>query len=87
METLKVDIDKPDEKAIKKAARILKKGGLAVYPTDAAYGLGANAFDETAVRKVYEVKGRDFSKPTHVIVRDWKMIEELTLTNDYAKRL
>lgn len=87
MESLKVDLNNPNIEIIKKAVKILKAGGLIIYPTDTAYGLGANALDEKAVRKVYEVKGRDFSKPTHVVVRDWKMVEELTETNKLAKKL
>lgn len=62
-------------------------GGLIIYPTDTAYGLGANALDEMAVKKVYDVKGRDFSKPTHVVVTDWKMINQLTFTNKASKLL
>lgn len=87
MELIKIDLKKPKPTIIEKALEILKRGGLVIYPTDTAYGLGANAFDEKAVRKVYEVKGRDFSKPTHIVVRDWKMIEELCFVNDLAKKL
>ena len=87
MYQLKIDVNNPNLEIIRKAAEILKKGGLVIYPTDTAYGLGANALDEEAVRKVYGIKGRDFSKPTHVIVRDWKMTEELAETNDLAKKL
>jgi len=87
MQTIKVDSNRPDLRTISKAAYVLNLGGLLIYPTDTAYGLGANALDEKAIRKVYEVKGRDFSKPTHVVVRDWKMIEELCLVNDAAKKL
>lgn len=87
METIKIDPKNPNHRAIKKAANVLSSGGLVVYPTDTAYGLGANAQDEKAVRKVYEVKGRDFSKPTHIVVRDWKMIEKLCQVNEVAKKL
>lgn len=87
MEIIKIDLDNPDQKVIKKAAGILRRGGIVVYPTDTAYGLGVNALEEKAVKKVYEIKGRNFSKPTHVIVRDWKMIEELCFVNDAAKKL
>ena len=87
MELIKIDPKFPKITDIKKAIGVLESGGLLIYPTDTAYGLGANALDEKAVRKVYEVKGRDFSKPTHVVVRDWEMIEELCLVNDAAKKL
>ena len=87
MQIIKINSNNPDLYAINKAANILKHDGLIIYPTDTAYGLGANALDEEAVRKVYEIKGRDFSKPTHVVVCDWKMIEELAETTDLAKKL
>lgn len=87
MEIIKVNNNKPDYKSIKKAADVLKASGLVVYPTDTAYGLGANALDEIAINKLYEVKGRNYSKPTHVVVRDWKMINETTYPNEDAKIL
>ena len=87
MEIIKIDIKTPSISAIKKAANVLSKNGLVIYPTDTAYGLGANALSEDSIRKIYNVKFRDFSKPTHVVVRDWKMIEKLTKTNDAARKL
>ena len=84
---LKIDPKNPDGRIVKIAADILKSGGSIVYPTDTAYGLGGNALDEKTIRKVYEAKGRDFSKPTHVVVRYWQMIEKLTHTNERAKKL
>lgn len=87
MKIIKISSKNPDQRAIQKAAEILKKGGLVVYPTDTAYGLGGNALDVNAIKKVYETKGRDFSKPTHVVVRDWEMIENLCETNAAAKKL
>lgn len=87
MKLVKINPTSPAPEAINQAAETLKSGGLVVYPTDTAYGLGANALDETAVRKMYEAKGRDFLKPTHIVVRDWKMIEELAKTNELARKL
>ncbi len=78
---------KPNKALVQKSAEVLRAGGLVVYPTDTAYGLGTNALDEMAIRKVYNVKKRVFSKPTHVVVRDWKMMEDLTKTNELAKKL
>lgn len=87
MNILKVNLRNPDSEVIERATDILQHGGLVVYPTDTTYGLGANAQDERIVRKVYNVKVRSFSKPTHVVVRDWEMIEELTHVNRPAKKL
>ncbi len=87
MKIIQVNTNKKEIEGIKKAAQTLSSGGLIVYPTDTAYGIGANALDENAIRKLYEIKGRDFSKPTHVVVRDWDMIEELCHTNELVKKL
>jgi len=63
--------------SVEKAAKIIKKGGVVVYPTDTVYGLGANALDEKAVKKVFEMKKRDFSKPISIIVRDIEMAKQV----------
>ena len=53
---------------IPKAAKIIHDGGLLEFPTETVYGLGANAFDEDAVAKVYEAKGRPSDNPMIVHV-------------------
>ena len=45
------------------AADIIKKGGLVVFPTETVYGLGANALDENACKKIFEAKGRPQNNP------------------------
>jgi L-threonylcarbamoyladenylate synthase len=47
-----------DEAGVQQAARILRGGGLAAFPTETVYGLGADAFNEAALARVFEVKGR-----------------------------
>lgn len=44
--------------SIKKAAAVVKRGGLIVYPTDTVYGLGCDPFDEDAVSRLFRAKGR-----------------------------
>jgi L-threonylcarbamoyladenylate synthase len=53
---------------ILKAAQILRSGGLVVFPTETVYGLGANALDPVAVRKIFELKGRPSNSPLIVHV-------------------
>jgi len=48
---------------IKKAAEIIKQGGLVAFPTETVYGLGANALDATASSKIYSAKGRPSDNP------------------------
>jgi L-threonylcarbamoyladenylate synthase len=54
----------PDlRESVATAASAVRKGEAVVYPTETVYGLGANALSTTAVERVFEVKGRDRSKP------------------------
>jgi L-threonylcarbamoyladenylate synthase len=53
---------------IQRAAELLRAGGLVAFPTETVYGLGANALDAAAVRRIFEAKGRPFSSPLIVHV-------------------
>ena len=61
----------PDE--IAQAAEIIRNGGLVAIPTETVYGLGANALNPDAVRRIYEAKGRPSDNPLiiHVPSADW----------------
>ena len=50
------------EEDVKKAVEVLRNGGVILYPTDTVWGIGCDATNEEAVRKVYEIKHRDDSK-------------------------
>jgi len=63
------------EDKISKAVSILKKGGVIIYPTETVYGLGVDIFNEKAVNKLYQLKGRDFNKPLSIFVSSLKMLE------------
>lgn len=65
---LKVSSDYSEEKVIADAAAIVARGGIIAYPTETIYGLGVDAADEQAVRRIFEVKGRDFHNPVSVII-------------------
>ena len=72
---------------IDRAAEIIRAGGLVAFPTETVYGLGANALDASAVRRIFEVKGRPATSPliVHVasvemaleVVRDWPRVAGL----------
>ena len=66
METKRIVIK--DRKNIKdeelaEAAAVLRSGGLVAFPTETVYGLGGNALDEDAARKIYAAKGRPSDNP------------------------
>src|ERR687897_849447 len=48
----------PDPATIERAAAIIRAGGLVAFPTETVYGLGANAFDESAVHRIFAAKER-----------------------------
>ena len=50
------------EQDIKNAVEVLRRGGIILYPTDTIWGIGCDATNEDAVRRVYEIKQRDDSK-------------------------
>jgi L-threonylcarbamoyladenylate synthase len=70
-----------------RASGVLRKGGVIIYPTDTLYGLGADAFSDEAVAKVYAIKGRREDKPMHAVFSDMKMVEEYAELNDVARKL
>jgi L-threonylcarbamoyladenylate synthase len=59
------------------AAALLHAGRLVAFPTETVYGLGANALDEDAVRRIFEAKGRPFSSPLIVHVASIEMARDL----------
>jgi len=65
---LKIDPGKPDEDKLAEAVRVLREGGVVAFPTETFYGLGADARNETAVEKIFRIKGRNFRNPLSVIV-------------------
>lgn len=74
---MKTQVLSSTEKDIKTAAEILKNGGLCVIPTETVYGLGANAYDETAVKNIYAAKGRAADNPLIVHISEFEEIYPL----------
>lgn len=66
METKRIIIEDRNhikDEELKEAASILRSGGLVAFPTETVYGLGGNALDEDAARKIYAAKGRPSDNP------------------------
>jgi L-threonylcarbamoyladenylate synthase len=70
MSVVPVDSAHPDVTIIARAAQRLRAGDLVAFPTETVYGLGANALDEAAVRKIYAAKGRPAWNPVIAPVPD-----------------
>lgn len=57
------DSEQIEDRELMEAARIIREGGLVAFPTETVYGLGANALDEEAAKKIYAAKGRPSDNP------------------------
>jgi L-threonylcarbamoyladenylate synthase len=68
-------------------ARVLRAGGLVVFPTETVYGLGADATNSEAVLSIYETKGRPRFNPLIVHCADMAMAEQLAEFSPLARRL
>ena len=62
---------------IQKAANSLKEGNVVAIPTETVYGLAANAFNEDAVRKIFEIKGRPLFNPLIIHIKSLAFLEQL----------
>ena len=75
MKILKTSIDDVDETIISEAIKVLADGGVVLYPTDTVYGLGANIFDNSAVKRVFKIKQRSLLKPLSILISDVEAID------------
>ena len=75
---------------VKKASTIIKQGGIVIFPTDTVYGIGCNPYDEEAVKKIYEIKSRDISKPFPILAYSKEIIQKIAsfdkLSEKFAER-
>jgi L-threonylcarbamoyladenylate synthase len=78
-EIVRINPDRVEEheKEILRAAHIIREGGLVAFPTETVYGLGANALDSDASRKIYEAKGRPSDNPLIAHVASVEAFEQL----------
>lgn len=71
---LKVSSEELNSRSIKEAADVLQGGGLVAFPTETVYGLGADAFNETAIKKVFEAKQRPNDNPLIVHIANFEQL-------------
>jgi L-threonylcarbamoyladenylate synthase len=59
---------KPDEKAIRRAVRIILDGGMVAFPTESFYGLGVDAMGKESVERLFRIKARDQGQPILILI-------------------
>lgn len=64
-----------DLEELKEPAKVIRNGGIVIFPTETVYGIGTNGFDEKSIKKIYELKKRDFNKPISLLVSNMEMVE------------
>lgn len=69
--------DEIDYTKLQEPANIIKNGGIEIFPTETVYGIGANGFDENAIKRLYEIKQRPLNKPISLLVSDIDMVEKI----------
>jgi len=72
------------ETEVEKALEILRRGRVIVYPTDTIWGIGCDATNETAIRRIYEIKKRQDSKSMIILVTDERDVLKYVAAPDPA---
>lgn len=72
-----IDLKEKKLAELEKPARIIKNGGIVVFPTETVYGIGANGLNAEAVKRIYEIKKRPLTKPINLLVNSVEMIEKV----------
>ncbi|MFQ5782138.1 MAG: L-threonylcarbamoyladenylate synthase [Nitrosopumilus sp.] len=76
-----------DKEGIEKASQIIDQGGIAIFPTDTVYGIGCNPYNINSVRKIYEIKSRDISKPFPVLAYSKEIAEQIAFFDEFSKKI
>lgn len=76
-----------DEEKIREAAEYIKNGGIVAFPTETVYGLGADALNEKAVKKIFVAKGRPQDNPLIVHVASKNLNKYVENVPDIAKKM
>jgi len=85
---LYLDENNIDQSIIEEAGAVIRQGGLVAFPTETVYGLGANALDADAVKKIFEAKGRPQDNPLIVHISDFDELPALvTEIPEIARKL
>ncbi len=81
-EFIKIYPDKPSEAAIAKVVKVLKNGGLVIYPTDTVYGLGCDITNSRALERIAKIKGVKLEKANFSFI-----CHDLSNISDYVRQI
>jgi len=75
------------EEAAIKCALLVKNGGIVVFPTDTIYGIGCDPYNDSAVKRIFMIKGRDEKKPLPVLTYNSSSAQEIALLGRTGRAL
>ena len=81
-EFIKIYPENPNQREIQKVIKVLKNGGLVIYPTDTVYGLGCDITNVKALERIAQIKGVKLEKSNFSFV-----CEDLSNLSDYVKQI
>lgn len=84
---LYINPDNPQSRLIEKAVVILKHGGIICYPTDTVYGIGCDIFNQKAVKRLHQIKGRPNHQPFSFMCCDLKDVSTYCSLSNNAYRV
>lgn len=84
---MKVNPKKPSKHIIESAAKLLKHGGIIIYPTETCYGMGCDATNARAVAKIHKLKKQSKNKPITIIVSDTRMAKKYCVIDKGVEKL
>ncbi|MCD4784371.1 MAG: threonylcarbamoyl-AMP synthase [Candidatus Eremiobacteraeota bacterium] len=84
---ISLDPDNPEVWYLIDAVEILRKGGVAVFPTDTVYGLGCDLSKKKSIERLYQIKKMPRRKPLSFICSDLKDIAKYAHVSNMAYRL
>ncbi|MEI7589905.1 MAG: L-threonylcarbamoyladenylate synthase [Deltaproteobacteria bacterium] len=83
-----LNAEKNDKNFVNTARDIILAGGVVAYPTETIYGLAVDATNETAIKKIFAIKGRGFDSPISIIIHSPEQLTDIvTAIHPDAKRL
>lgn len=86
MEYYELHPENPQLRYINKAVKVLREGGVIIYPTDTVYGIGCDIFNKEALERIFAIKHDGVTKLFSFVCSDLKDIAKYAKVSDYAYR-
>lgn len=78
---------KINEEKLKEIGEEIKKGKIAIFPTETVYGIGTNGLNEEGIKKLFDIKKRPKEKPISLLVNSIEMIERIVKLTEEERKI